>query len=215
MSDLYDNNHRRLQVKCETEKLADVIETKTLHGEILEKDKIFIQSRDMFFLSTIDAQGRPTVSYKGGDPGFIKVINETSIAFPSYDGNGMFLSMGNIIGNSQVGLLFIDFENPYRLRLQGEASIDYSDPLLQEYQEADLIVRVAITQIWQNCPRYIHKYQKQASSKYTPRQECETPLPDWKRINEIQPLLKPRDQEKVKRSGGPITVEEFERNNKK
>ena len=176
MSNLYDSNHRKLQAQFETKKLADVLESRTYHQKILDKDKEFIESRDMFFLSTIDSKGRPTVSFKGGDPGFIKVIDESNIAFPSYDGNGMFLSIGNIIGNSQVGLLLIDFENPNRLRLQGVASIDPSDPLMQDYKDADLVVRVKVSDIWENCPRYIHKYKKQMPSEYTPRPNCETPI---------------------------------------
>ena len=97
-----------------------------------------IESRDMFFLSTIDHQGRPTVSYKGGDPGFVRVIDNKTIAFPCYDGNGMFYSMGNLMGNGQVGMLFIDFEKPHRLRLQGIANVENGDPLLQNYAEAQL-----------------------------------------------------------------------------
>jgi predicted pyridoxine 5'-phosphate oxidase superfamily flavin-nucleotide-binding protein len=109
--------------------------------EIPQEHKAFIESRDMFFLSTIDHQGRPTVSYKGGDPGFVRVLDNKTVAFPCHDGNGMFYSMGNVLGNPQVGMLF---EKPHRLRLQGIASIDDNDPLLQEYAEAQLVV-VAIT----------------------------------------------------------------------
>ena len=55
----------------------------------------------MFFLSTIDQDGRPTVSYKGGDPGFVKVVDSKTIAFPLFDGNGMWYSAGNVVGNAQ------------------------------------------------------------------------------------------------------------------
>ena len=116
--------------------------------EIPPEHKTFIESRDMFFLSTIDHQGRPTVSYKGGDPGFVCVLDNKTIAFPCYDGNGMFYSMGNLMGNGQVGMLFIDFEKPHRLRLQGIASVDDGDPLLQNYAEAQLVVRVTVTEIF-------------------------------------------------------------------
>ena len=112
MSEIYDQHHRKLQAQFETEKLADVVEQAIVHEELMDNDRAFIESRDMFFLSTIDSEGRPTVSYKGGDPGFVKVVDEHTIAFPSYDGNGMYMSMGNISGNSMVGILFIDFENP-------------------------------------------------------------------------------------------------------
>lgn len=210
MSKIYDENHRKLQAKFETEKLADAVEHIIVHEEVMDDDRAFIESRDMFFLSTIDNEGRPTVSYKGGDPGFIKVVDEKTIAFPSYDGNGMFMSMGNISGNKLVGILFIDLENPHRLRLQGEASIDENDPLLAEYKEADMIVRVNVSNIWKNCPRYIHKYKKEAPSTYVPRSECETPMPDWKKLDMIQPLLAPKDQGKAEKQGGTITIEKLE-----
>lgn len=76
----------------------------------------------MFFLATADAQGRPSCSYKGGEPGFVRVLDEQTLAFPRYDGNGMFLSLGNALENPHVGLLFIDFVRARRLRFNGEAS---------------------------------------------------------------------------------------------
>ncbi len=209
MSEIYDQNHRKLQAEFDTEKLADMVEQVIVHEEIMDADKAFIESRDMFFLSTIDAEGRPTVSYKGGDPGFIKVVDEHTLAFPSYDGNGMFMSMGNISGNKSVGILFIDFEKPHRLRLQGDASIDSNDPLMADYSEADMIVRVNVLKLWKNCPRYIHKYVKEAPSTYVPRADCETPLPDWKKLDMIQPALAAKDQGKAEKQGGTITIEEL------
>ena len=136
--------------------------------EIPAEHNAFIESRDMFFLSTIDHPGRPTVSYKGGDPGLVRVINNKTVAFACYDGNGMFYSMGNLLGNHQVGLLFINFEKPHRVRLQGVASVDERDPLLAEYVEAQLIVRVQVTEIFRNCPRYVHRYHKIESSDFIP-----------------------------------------------
>ena len=109
MSSLYGPGHRALQERFDTRRLADNVEKRVVLTEIPPEHKTFIESRDMFFLSTID-QGRPTVSYKGGDPGFVRVLDNKTIAFPCYDGNGMFYSMGNLMGNGQVGMLFIDFE---------------------------------------------------------------------------------------------------------
>jgi predicted pyridoxine 5'-phosphate oxidase superfamily flavin-nucleotide-binding protein len=136
MSSLYGPGHRALQERFDTRRLADNVEKRVVLTEIPPEHKTLIESRDMFFLSTIDHQGRPTVSYKGGDPGFVRVLDNKTIAFPCYDGNGMFYSMGNLMGNGQVGMLFIDFEKPHRLRLQGIASVDDGDPLLQNYAEA-------------------------------------------------------------------------------
>jgi uncharacterized protein len=127
---LYGDAHRRLQDQFDSRRLADRLEQVTQHYEFTESDKAFIESRDMFFLATVDHEGRPTCSYKGGDPGFVRVLDKTTLAFPSYNGNGMFLSMGNIAARDQVGLLFIDFETPNRIRVQGRAEVTADDPLL-------------------------------------------------------------------------------------
>jgi uncharacterized protein len=136
-----------------------------------------------------DHQGRPTVSYKGGDPGFVRVVDSKTLAFPCHDGNGMFYSMGNLLGNPQVGMLFVNFEKPHRLRIQGIASMDDNDPLLQEYTEAQLVVRVAVSEIFRNCPRYVHRYEKVQTSAFVPRSTSETPLTPWKRVDDVQTFL--------------------------
>jgi predicted pyridoxine 5'-phosphate oxidase superfamily flavin-nucleotide-binding protein len=209
MSDLYGDRHRALQDRFETRQLADRIEQAIVGDQLSEQTQAFVASRDMFFLSTIDHLGRPTVSYKGGDPGFLRVVNERELAFPSYDGNGMYLSLGNIAGNPQVGLLLIDFENPLRVRIQGTAAIIADDPLLAEYPEAELVVRVAVRQTWINCPRYIHRYRKEAPSRYVPRRECETPYAEWKRIDFLQDALAPRDAGRAAAAGGTLTMAEW------
>lgn len=210
MSKIYSTHHRALQDAYQTRKLADTVESLIVHAEISDEEKAFIESREMFFLSTIDHAGRPSVSYKGGARGFVKVVDTGTLAFPSYDGNGMFLSMGNIKGNHKVGLLFIDFENPHRLRAYGEASVMQEDPLLQEYKEAQLIVRVKVTEMWKNCPRYIHKYKKVEDSRHVPASHCETPIPNWKKLADIQPLLSSAEQKKVADQGGTISMEELQ-----
>jgi uncharacterized protein len=208
-TNFYSETHRALQDQFETRKMADLMERAILKTDLDAADQQFVSSRDMFFLSTLDHQGRPTVSYKGGDVGFIKIVDEQTIAFPSYDGNGMYYSMGNLAANPEVGILFIDFETPNRMRLQGRASITPHDPLLAEYKEADLVVRVAITQTWVNCPRYIHRYQKIAPSRYVPRADSETPFCVWKRIEGFNEVLRPRDMGRTEAEGGPLSFEQF------
>src|SRR4029434_7851699 len=139
MSRLYGAQHRALQDAFGTRNMADRIEQLACRTEFDEAAKGFIESMDMFFLATVDHQGQPTVSYKGGDPGFVKVVDPTTLVFPSYDGNGMFLSMGNIVGHQQVGLLFISVERPHRLRVQGIASISRDDLMMPCYKEVDVI----------------------------------------------------------------------------
>src|ERR671934_1158979 len=178
---VYHDGSRQLQDRFDTRRLADRLDEKTVRDHIRDGDREFIEARDVFFLATADESGRPQCSYKRGDPGFVRVLDEYTIAFPNYDGNGMYLSMGNALVNPNVGLLFIDFEGRRRLRLNGVASVDEDDPLLAEYPEAQFIVRVAATEVFPNCPRYIHEYRLVAHSRFVPRAECETPVPQWKR----------------------------------
>jgi predicted pyridoxine 5'-phosphate oxidase superfamily flavin-nucleotide-binding protein len=208
MSRLFGDQHRALQDVFETRNMADRIEQVACKTEFDEETKGFIESMDMFFLATVDHQGRPTVSYKGGDPGFVRIVDSTTLVFPSYDGNGMFLSMGNIARSKQVGMLFISFERPHRIRVQGTAEISREDPMMSHYKEADLIVRVRLSELWQNCPRYIHRYQKAQPSRYVPRPECETPLAEWKRIDMIQDALPARDAARAQ-AAGTIGIEEW------
>jgi len=177
----YHEGNRRFQDRFDTRRLADRIEERIVHDRIDEDDRAFIEARDMFFLATADAEGRPQCSYKGGEPGFVAVLDEHTIAFPSFDGNGMYLSLGNLVENPQVGLLFVDFEGQRRLRLNGIASLDDHDPLLPEYARAQSVVRVGVTEVFPNCPRYIHELRLVERSRFTPRADCAPPVPDWKR----------------------------------
>ena len=180
---IYHSESRRLQDRFDTRRLADRIEERLVHDTIDESDRAFIDARDMFFLATADTAGRPQCSYKGGDPGFVRVLDERTLAFPSYDGNGMYLSLGNVCVNPHVGLLFIDFRarRASRLRVNGIASSDERDPLLDEYPQAQLVVRVRATEVFPNCSRYIHRMDLAERSRFVPRAGREAPIPDWKR----------------------------------
>ncbi len=212
MSRLFQDNHRALQDQFDTRRIADRIEMLAAKTELDEQSSGFIASRDMFFLSTVNSQGQPTVSYKGGEAGFVRVIDTKTIAFPSYDGNGMYLSMGNAALNGLVGLLFIDFETPHRLRVQGTASVSAQDPLMEEYKDAEMIVRVDVSDVWINCPRYVHSYKRVAQSRYAPTAACETPLAEWKRIDIIQDALPGKDIGRAEQAGGLITIDEWFKN---
>ncbi|MBI3896970.1 MAG: pyridoxamine 5'-phosphate oxidase family protein [Gammaproteobacteria bacterium] len=183
MTTMYHDRNRALQDRFDSRRLADRIEQRLVRDRITADDQAFIESLDMFFLATADASGQPSCSYKGGDPGFVRVVDEQQLAFPSYDGNGMFLSAGNVQVNPHVGLLFIDFERPKRLRVHGIASIEHDDLLRREFVEAQFIVRIRVQQVFPNCPRYIHQYQRGERSIYVPRPTCATPVPGWKRAD--------------------------------
>lgn len=170
--------------------LADRLVERLARNRFTDEDRAFIESRPFFMLATADEQGRPDCSYKGGLPGFVSVIDSATLAFPSYDGNGMFKSLGNLHVNPQVGLLFIDFESPKRLRVNGHASASDSDPLMARFPGADLIVRVRPEAIFPNCPRYLHKMQIVELSAYVPEKDKQVPVPNWKlrpEFNEVLP----------------------------
>lgn len=209
MSEIYGKQHVAMQEKFDTKRLADRVSENIVQPEINDENKSFIEARDLFFLSTVDHRGYPTCSYKGGYPGFVKVVDSETLAFPSYDGNGMFLSMGNITACNKIGMLFIDFETPHRVRVHGIATVGNDDTLMADFHEAELIVRVTVREIFANCPRYIHKYKRVDTSKYVPQPECKTPAPQWKRIDVLQDALRTRDKTIADESGGTITPEEY------
>lgn len=177
----YHDGSRSLQDRFDTRALADRIDDLLVSDVIDEHDRRFIEERDMFFLATADAEGQPTCSYKGGEPGFVRVLDAHTVVFPHYDGNGMFRSTGNVVANPAVGLLFIDFERGHRLRLEGVASIAHDDTLAEAYPEAQFVVRVRAGAVYPNCPRYLHRYQLVRRSRFVPRTDCLTPVPEWKR----------------------------------
>ena len=189
MSRIYHEGSRELQRQFDSVRLADRLEQVTYRTEITPEDRAFIESRDMFFLATADAEGRPNCSYKGGDPGFVRVLDGTTIAFPCYDGNGMFLSFGNAKVNPHVGLLFMDFEAPKRLRLNGDAFIEGPGSVTPAFADAQFVVRVKVRELFPNCPRYIHRHQLIERSKFVPRAGVATPVPGWKRFDWAKDVL--------------------------
>ena len=189
----YHDGNRQFQDRFDTRRLADHL-TGRVTETIGESQKEFIEKADMFFLATCDHRGLPTCSYKGGDPGFVRVLDERWLAFPNYDGNGKFQSMGNLLKSPNVGMLFVDFEGQQRLRLQGIATILDDDELLSEYPEAQFVIRVQATEVYTNCPRYVHKYQLVERSVFVPRQGLETPVPEYKKREDLQEFLPARDR---------------------
>ena len=186
---MYHDGNRSLQDRFDSRRIADRL-VEVLHRErFTAEDREFIEGRSMFFLATADAGGWPDCSYKGGRPGFVRVISDDTLAFPSYDGNGMFKSAGNLLANPRVGMLFMDFEKPKRLRVNGTASIDFSDPLLGGFEGAQLVVRVHAEHIFPNCPRYIHRMALEEISVYAPAAGHEPPTPAWKEMEAFRDYL--------------------------
>jgi len=192
---------RQLQDRYDTRRLADRLDEKLGRTNFTAEDRQFIESRQLFFLASADEHGRPDCSYKGGDPGFVRITAENELAFPSYDGNGMFRSLGNVLTNPAVALLFIDFERPNRLRVNGSAHINDADPLLASFAGAQLIVRVRAERIFPNCPRYIHRMSIAETSPYVPRDGYAPPTPKWKRFDMFRDVLARDDPARTDNEG--------------
>jgi predicted pyridoxine 5'-phosphate oxidase superfamily flavin-nucleotide-binding protein len=188
----YHSGSRQLQDHFDSRRIADRLEQVTAHTTFNDHDRRFINASPMFFLATANQEGWPDCSYKGGIPGFVRVIDEHTLAFPDYDGNGMFRSLGNILVNPRVGLLFLNFERPSRLRVNGIATLHTDDPLLSEFEGAQLIVRVHAERNFPNCPRYIHTMQMIKYSVYAPAPDYIPPEPDWKQQAEFCDALPKR-----------------------
>lgn len=189
----YHDGNRYFHDRFDTRRLADR-SAEAMNSSKFEPWSIeAIEHANMFFIATCDHRGLPTCSYKGGERGFVKVINEHWLAFPNYEGNGRYFSMGNLKVNPSVGLLFIDFERPRRVRVQGEAQIDEDDELIADYPGAQFIVRVKATEVFGNCPRYIHRFTFEGTSEYVPGEGYTPPTPKWKYLPELNPYLPASD----------------------
>lgn len=204
MSDLYADCHIRLQEAQGSTAMAALLDAAIVHDALTEQDAAFIASRDMLFLSTVDPAGRPTVSYKGGAPGFCQV-RDGEIAFPWYDGNGMFYSAGNVSVHPEIGLLFIDFIRPNRLRVQGHARL-VNDA--SAWPGARFAVHVRPTHVFPNCGRYIHAQSPVAVSPHVPDAAGVQPVAAWKRIDFVQEALGQADRAAVA-AAGCITIEDY------
>ena len=179
MGQHYHDGQRALQDRFDTRRLADRLAEST-SDVISERFRRFIERQDMFFIATADNDGWPEASYKGGEPGFVRVLDDHTLVYPVYDGNGMFLTAGNLAVNPRVGLLFIDWQTGTRLRLSGHATIDPEDPLIGTYPGAMLVVRVRAREVFANCRRYVHRQGLVARSPFVPTGDTDAPVPDWK-----------------------------------
>lgn len=186
---LYHEGCRALQDAFDSRRLADRLEERLSRTAFSDDDRAFIARQDHFFLATTDAEGWPDCSYKGGVPGFVQVSDAHTLAFPSYDGNGMFRSLGNLAVQPRVGLLFIDFEKPQRLRVLGRATLHDDAARLAAFPGAQRVVEVEALRIFPNCPRYIHPMQRLAISDYAPREGHSAPEPAWKGFEMFRDVL--------------------------
>ncbi len=206
----YTDAARKLQDRFDTRNLANAELSVIVHDQLSEHDKGFINTAEMFWLASVDPKGSPTVSYKGGAPGFVKILDDRTLLFPNYDGNGMYYSMGNVASTSQIGMLFMAFDRPARLRVQGKATLTDDKALVGRFPGAQFAIQVNITALITNCPRYIPRMQRIEPSRYIPDEVTGAQhIPGWKRIDAIQGVLPKRDQNKADTVGGLITMDQW------
>lgn len=190
---MYHDGNRELQDRFESRALADRLVEQLGRKRFSDSDKEFIESSPFFFVATADAQGRPDCSFKGGIPGFVRVLAPDLLVFPDYDGNGMFKSLGNLRANPNVGLLFLRIgEKPGRLRVNGRAELSFDDPMLEQMPGGQILVRITPEDIFPNCPRYIPHLELKDHSIYAPRAECVPVEPAWKSFDALKDVVPPR-----------------------
>jgi predicted pyridoxine 5'-phosphate oxidase superfamily flavin-nucleotide-binding protein len=190
---MFHPGNRELQQQFGSTALADRLVERLRRSEFLDEDRVFIHSVEFFFLATAAPDGQPDCSFKGGAPGFVRIVRPDLLVWPDYDGNGMFKSLGNIRLNPFVGLLFIRMgEAPKRLRVNGRAEVVLEDPLMREFAGAQALIRVTPIDIFPNCPRYIPDPATGKPSPYVPR--CDQPPvePGWKSNPAWKELVPPR-----------------------
>jgi len=190
---MYHGGHRELQDRFGSRALADRLFEHTHRTQFTDDDRRFVESATFFFLATADGDGRPDCSFKGGPPGFVRVVAPDALAFPDYDGNGMFRSLGNLRVNPHLGLLFIRTgEKRGRLRVNGRAEISFDDPAMADIPGAQALVRVTAEHIFPNCPRYIPHLEVKEESVYVPKAECTPVEPAWKEFEAFKDVVPPR-----------------------
>lgn len=210
IAELYGDQHRMLQDAFDSRRLANKLRKVSVTSTLTPDHQAFIAAQDLVFLSTVDHRGFPACSYKGGAPGFVRVLDEQTLALPSYDGNGMYLSAGNAAANAKVGLLFIDFERPHRLRIHGAARVMRDETELAAYPGAELLLVVKVYEAFVNCPRYIHRYQRAETSPFVPGEVGAQEVAPWKNLDFIRDDIPARDRRRLEEAGtAPVTREEY------
>ncbi len=196
-SELYGPGARGLQDDLDTRRLADVLAARTVRSALNEGDIALIRAQSTVWIATVDAEGWPDVSYKGGDVGFVEVVSPGELRIPSYDGNGMMRTMGNIADTGRVALLFIDTGRPWRIRVHGTARVSTDPDDVARHHGAEAVIIVEIGRAFQNCGRYIH--QDGEISPFVPRPGEEPPLAHWKRYDDFRDALRPADRQRIER----------------
>lgn len=124
----------------------------------------FLSDLDMFYLGTANAEGQPYIQYRGGSPGFLKVVDEKTLGFSDFGGNRQYITLGNLSENSKAFIFLMDYAHSQRIKLWGNARlVDDAPTLLEKLRDPDYpgkVERAILFEIeaWDvNCPQHIHK----------------------------------------------------------
>jgi len=177
---------------CNSQRITDAPERDALTDEETE----FIRSRDSFYMATVTETGWPYMQHRGGQPGFLHVIDPTHLAFADYKGNRQMLTTGNLALNDRVCLFLMDYPRRERLKILGHARVEdarehpelvkqLAEPSLQQIVERLFFISV-ISFDW-NCPKYI-------TPRYTAAEVEKAVQPLRERIAELEARIKKQDQ---------------------
>ncbi|WP_240351458.1 pyridoxamine 5'-phosphate oxidase family protein [Streptomyces olivoreticuli] len=187
----YHEGSRRVQRRLGTEQLATHIAERYVTDLLVDEHIGWIRAADAVYLATVDPAGRPECSYKGGLPGFVRVPDPRTLEIPSYDGNGMYRTLGNAAATPGIGMLFLFPELPAKLRVNGDCELLTDPGSLTPHPGAEAVLRVHIREVFENCPRYLHDRRTGTHSEHCPRPDYRPPEPDWKKKPEYEGLLRP------------------------
>ena len=132
MSNKGSQGERILQSTYGTTSRASNFYDKQMLDHLNSAMRDFIAKQEMFFLATADSKGECDCSFRAGEPGFVKVINKNLLACPEYRGNGVMASLGNIVENQHIGMVFVDFfERTIGLHVNGKAAITENEDFME------------------------------------------------------------------------------------
>lgn len=187
---LYGPGARELQDHFDSRRLADRLHDIIVKETLDDRAREFIGDASYFYLATVDGDGFPDVSYKGGRPGFVRIVDDRTLQFPSYDGNGMFRSLGNIVDTERVAMLFIRQDDEAgRVRVHGTATVLTDDEVVATFEGADAVVQITIGRTFVNCPRYVHDLSSGEISTFAPAPGHVPPEPEWKQYDAFADVI--------------------------
>jgi uncharacterized protein len=139
--------------------------------ELSQSEREQITNADTFFIASEHPEQGADISHKGGSPGFVRVVDSRHLAYPDFNGNSMFNTLGNLAINPHAGLLFIDFESGRTLQLRGTASIDWDPDRAHAFAGAERVVDFAIETVIDNGVGFPLIAKLRQFSRFNPKTE--------------------------------------------